>query len=195
MIKPDGFDPNDETTRKALEVNKITLEQIECAPAFLDVLPRICETLSCPIWVAHNLEFDLRMLRQERARLKGQPAASATVPRPALKLCTMLLDVSLGPSAKGRSLAVVAERWGAPVGGPVEWKPISAPFTQEDRCEMHNAWSDAATAAAILMRMLPKLPARCSDMTDLMREGERRWTKIVEARKRIDRERASDSES
>lgn len=139
LLNPGDIDWESPGVTKALEVNHLTKEQLADAPSFKDTVDTIIKKLGiAPVLVAHNAEFDLRMLAQEEARLGlGAEARSA---KSNLVLDTMLLDYSLVTGYLKRRLDVVCPRWGIELGNG------------------HRARIDALACGRVLAKMVPKLP-------------------------------------
>lgn len=129
LLCPTGVDWEDGQVKKALEVNQIKREELEGKPTFEEVLPQLLLELSIPVWVAHNLDFDLRMLQQEFARL------NQSLPLPHLGACTFRLSAHLNPRAPSNKLADTAAHYGV---------------LQEDA---HRATVDARVCGLILAQM------------------------------------------
>lgn len=162
LLWPGDIDWTDAGVRRALEVNRLTQEDLFGKPTFLLVFPEICRRFAqADTWVAHNTEFDLRMLRQERQRLEGD--TSAKVPRPKAVFDTMLLDLVLNVGYLKRRLECVAPRWG---------------ITVDEATAAHQAESDALTCGQIFAAMLPKLPEELAEALRLQDGARATWTSI-----------------
>lgn len=139
FLSPEDVDWDSTQVKGALAVNKISREQLVGAPKFKDIIADLLLELSHPIWAAHNADFDIGMLEQERARLND-----ATVPSVVSELCfdTMSLSCKIHPTEKVHKLAETAARWGVVQDGA------------------HRAASDAITCGRILQKMIDagKLP-------------------------------------
>ncbi len=143
LLNPVGIDWHSPGVRRALEINHLEREELESAPSFAEVLPTIIAKLvSTSVWVAHNTEFDLRMLRQEEDRLN----AAARLPTPDLLLDTLLLDFMLVQGFLKRRLDVVCPRWGVSLG------------------DAHRARADALACGTVLCNMVTKLPPDVSKL-------------------------------
>jgi DNA polymerase III subunit epsilon len=119
----------------------ITQAMVDDAPPPAAVLPRLAEMLDGRILVAHNAQFDKRVLRQafERCDLKW--------PNPPV-LCTVSMARKFAPLAGQRRLAKLAESLGIEVEG------------------VHRALVDARTCARIFCALFPKLCASAPSVAD-----------------------------
>lgn len=153
LLCPENVDWNDEKVKSALEVNKLTPDMLRGRPTFEQVLPDLLLELSHDIWVAHNAEFDIRMINQELARMQ-RPALT-----PPLVVCTKNLAAHLSPSAKGNRLYEVAARYNVP---------------QEDA---HRAAVDAATCGRVLAAMLRegRVPREDSGLREMCKTAGAGW--------------------
>jgi DNA polymerase III epsilon subunit-like protein len=108
--------------------------------------------LSHDVWVAHNVEFDLRMLTQEYGRL------GRTLQLPKLSVCTKNLSAVFG-GGKGNRLFHTAERYGIP---------------QEDA---HRAVVDARVCGQILAKWVEtgRVPGSDSEMEALCKKADASW--------------------
>lgn len=133
LIHPVGIDWEDANVKKALEVNKLAAAEIETGPTFDKIVDELLAAFSSAgIWVAHNAEFDLRMLSQEFQRL-GHPRIPLEPARGVR--CTLALSRALHPRERGHKLSEAAARWGIVPDG------------------LHRASSDALTCGRILNAM------------------------------------------
>lgn len=129
MLYPEDVNWDDANVQKALEVNRLTRAELQDKPRFHEVLGDLLLELSHPVWVAHNAEFDIRMLNQELQRL-GRAALA-----PQFVICTLNLATQIANGATGNKLGDVARRWGVPQDGE------------------HRAAADAITCGRILHTM------------------------------------------
>jgi DNA polymerase III subunit epsilon len=106
LLYPENVDWENEGVKKALEVNRITREQLQGQPTFEEILPDLLVELSHDVYVAHNATFDMRMLNAELQRV-SRPALS-----PRLTICTKNLASHLNKTTEGNRLQDVAPRWG-----------------------------------------------------------------------------------
>lgn len=140
---------------EAMAVNKIDPDMLmHTAPTFGKVVEQIEMELSEPIWVGHNIAFDLRIIDYELERLKRKMQF-----RPDIAICTMFLDAALMPGENSYRLEETMTRWGIPVLG------------------QHRAEADAASAGAVLSAMLPELPDDLNELQQLLKQGETSWRK------------------
>ena len=77
LVCPPDVDWDHIDVRRALEVNKLSPDTLRGRPTFEALLPALAAELSHDVWVAHNAEFDVKMVNQELARL-GRPAVAVT---------------------------------------------------------------------------------------------------------------------
>jgi DNA polymerase III epsilon subunit-like protein len=161
------LDWNDPGVQRALEVNQITREQLKGKPRFAEVLPEMLDRLACQfVWVAHNADFDIRMIRQELER-----AGSLVLPD-ALVLDTMCLDQKINktPIVKGaHTVASVASRWNVAVDGAA-----------------HRAATDARTSGLILQEMIRgnHLPEEEPEMREMQKTAATHWQSVSRHRRR-----------
>lgn len=153
LLCPENVDWNDANVMKALEVNRIRRADLQGKPTFEQVLPDLLLELSQDVWVAHNAEFDLRMLNQEMQRL-GRPAL-----KPNMLVCTRNLAARLESGARGNKLAEVAQRY-------------SVRFE-----DAHRAAVDARTCGRILGEMVRRgqLPSDGRAMAEFCQLAEKSW--------------------
>ena len=157
FLKPEGINWDDAKVKEALNVNKIDPKDLEGAPTFKDVFHRLqIHFRDAEVWVAHNSEFDLRMLNQEHRFHFG--ADFAISPKLAC-LCTKLLSNKIHPHERSHRLQDVAPRWGVQQEGA------------------HRAASDAITCGRILhaMRQKNALPASGEDMLSFHKQASANW--------------------
>jgi len=95
--------PEREIPGEAKQVNKITDEEVRKAPTIDQVLPKFLEFAKGSILIAHNAEFDMGFLKQEKEYCWGY------VDLPEC-LCTMHLSRKLFPGEFRHSLDAVARR-------------------------------------------------------------------------------------
>jgi DNA polymerase-3 subunit epsilon len=165
FLKPNDVKWDDPGVQKALEVNKINVTDLFTAPTFMDVFHHVAAHLrSADVWVAHNAEFDLRMLDQEHKAHKQTPFPIA----PKLCLCTKVLSGRIHPSERKHNLQFVAPRWGV----------------QQDGA--HRAASDAITCGRILhaMRVKNALPAERSEVEEFHKQASVDWNSKFGGRRR-----------
>jgi DNA polymerase III alpha subunit (gram-positive type) len=140
LIYPEGVDWNNSDVVAALSVNGLDYEDLRAEPIFEAVFADICCQLSAaPVWCAHNVQFDLQMLKNDRLRMLDPAAAAKLVPKPSLIVDTMLLDFILKPGYLKRRLSLACERW--------EVVPESS----------RRAHVDASASGQILCKMAPLL--------------------------------------
>lgn len=146
---------DDPDVMKAMEINKIDWEELLIrAPTFRKMCEDVQKELSEAVWVAHNAEFDVRMISQEYKRLETEQRHP-----PRLVLCTKLLDFMINPGQSSYKLEAVAQRWGVMQLGA------------------HRAVVDAKTCGEILARMIriKDLPKDIEGMQAFMKEADKKW--------------------
>ena len=157
LVNPGNeVDWTDANVQKALEVNKIKLADLQGKPSFPDIFHHLFQHFrAADVWVAHNTEFDTRMMNQEQQRHKKTDFPL----RPRLSLDTKLLSNKLHPHEKGHRLMEVAPRWGVVQDGA------------------HRAASDAITCGRILSAMVQKnaLPSDIGDMMSFHKQASVEW--------------------
>lgn len=119
----------------------ITQAMVDDAPPPAEVLPRLAKMLDGRVLVAHNAQFDRRVLKQafERCELEW--------PNPPV-LCTVSMARRFAPLAGQRRLAKLAESLGIEVQGT------------------HRALVDARTCARIFCALFPRLCASAPSVAD-----------------------------
>ena len=150
LLNPGEIDWEDKDVKKALEVNGLKKEWLADAPSFKDVGYYIMMFLKGQNWVAHNLKFDERMLRQEFDRINYD------LPFPNIKIDTILCDVGLNPGKKSRKLIDVAKRWKIPLNGG------------------HRAVNDTMATARIFQKMKKLLPETEEKFCNLQQEWQKK---------------------
>lgn len=120
---------------RAQAVHGITAAMLRKAPAAHEVLPEFVAFVGTNVLVAHNAAFDVRMLRQERAR------TGVAIPAWGYQ-CSMKLARLAFPGGYGYGLDAVASRLG--LAGTVA----------------HRALDDTRVAAALLTACLQVPAAR-----------------------------------
>lgn len=165
LLKPEGVKWDDPNVQKALEVNHIKQTDLENQPSFMDVFHHVAAHLrGNDIWVAHNSEFDLRMLDQEHRAHKSTPFPI----QPKLCLDTKLLSHKVHPHERSHSLQNVAPRWGVVPDGA------------------HRAASDAITCGRVLYAMCLKnvLPAEHAGIEEFHKQASVSWNSSKGGRRR-----------
>lgn len=163
LICPEDVDWNDENVKKALAVNQIDPSSLVGKPTFAQTLDRINFAFDAsPVWVAHNAEFDLRMLNQEHRRYHQTDFPFSRPGEDMYCFCTKLLSRSLHPLERGHRLQETASRWGVVQDGA------------------HRASSDAITCGRILDAMSKgRLPDDVMQVNELQKQagstGRRRY--------------------
>lgn len=156
FLNPDGVNWEDANVKKAMEVNQIEKTALAGQPSFMDIFHHIAAHIrSADVLVAHNGEYDLRMLDQEYKAHKG---VSFPI-QPKLSLCTKVLSYKVHPRERSHNLASTAARWGV----------------QQDGA--HRAASDAITCGRILhaMRLKNALPSDFSELEAVSKQANMSW--------------------
>ena len=141
----------------------ITQAMVDVAPPPEQVLPELSRRLRGRLLVAHNAQFDVRVLRQAFDR------AALTWPDPPV-ICTVALARRFAPLQRRRGLASLADALGIDVGA------------------VHRALPDAETCARVLCALLPRLCAAAETVGDALavlkprRPGRRRIPGAVRPR-------------
>lgn len=156
FFTPQNAKKDDPDVLKAMEINHITWDMLKGAPTFKEVAEQIECEMSELVWVAHNAEFDIRMLDQEFKRLGGYMGF-----KPKVVACTKALDFYLNPKQKGYKLGDVCERWKVMQSGA------------------HRAIVDAQACGDVFYRMVQtgKLPETMEQADALVKTAEQSWKK------------------
>ncbi|MDD5102870.1 MAG: 3'-5' exonuclease [Candidatus Peribacteraceae bacterium] len=115
---------------EAKSINKITDEEVRTAPTIDAVLPAFLRFAENSVLVAHNAEFDMGFLRQEKECCWGYIELPES-------FCTMKLSQSLFPHEFRHNLDVVSLRLG-----------LNIP------AQRHRALPDVLVTAQALLKML-----------------------------------------
>lgn len=140
LINPGDVDWESPAVSQAMQVNGMLREELQDAPSFREAWTTAATMFGWgELFVAHNAQFDLRMLEQEAKRTPdvdyfGElPARSNTI-------CTMLADFVFRPGFFKRRLDVAADAWSV-------------------KQEMaHRALADAMTCGRLLCAMSSRFP-------------------------------------
>lgn len=111
-------------------------EELRGQPTFEETWPGLEQLIEGRVLVAHNLPFDRRVLRNEVARLGGDPRVGAS------GLCTLRLSRRLHPTEESHCLDAAASRHGLE-------------FTAR-----HRALDDARVTSRLLWRLLEEAADR-----------------------------------
>jgi len=122
--------PEREIPWEARQVNKISDEDVMSAPGIEEVLPKFLEFAKGTTLVAHNAQFDMGFLNNEKTFCWG------FVDLPEC-LCTMRLSRNMFPNEFGHSLDAVARRLS-----------LTIPKAR------HRALPDVLLTAHVLMKMI-----------------------------------------
>ncbi len=117
----------------------ISAAMVADAPYFVDIADRFADFMGDAIFVAHNVEFDYRFIRQEFKRI-GRPFRHA-------KLCTCASMRKLYPGHRSYSLNSLCSRYGIPLE------------------RHHRALCDAEAAAELLLMINEKRAERLAAET------------------------------
>lgn len=160
LVNPGDVDWSDPKVAKAMEINGIKPEWLADAPSWGHITYQVTTMLNNPIWVAHNLQFDERMIQQEFAR-DPHIADLLVKPFPEVGACTLLCDFGLHPGKKSRKLIDVAFRWKINLKGG------------------HRAVNDTMACARIFQKMKVLLPDSGEKFRDLQRQWQEKWKRIT----------------
>jgi len=139
--------------QKALEINQLTPAMLEGAPKFEDVANNVWSEISkATVLVAHNIDFDLRMLRQEFDRVR------LTLPSSQVYACTQCIDFRTDPHGRGWKLADLSSRYQVPQQTPA-----------------HRALADAKTAGMLFTKQLHHLPEEMTEMGKFAEQAITHW--------------------
>lgn len=143
----------DRDVMRALEINQLTPEMLADAPQFEDVAQHVwSEFNKADVWVAHNIDFDLRMVRQELARV------SLDLPKVSVHACTQCIDFHTDKVSTGWKLSDLANRYKVPQQLPA-----------------HRALADAKTAGLLFAKQLKHLPEEIDEMTKFAAQAMNSW--------------------
>jgi DNA polymerase III subunit epsilon len=161
VLNPPDLDWEDDDVLAALDINGLSKEGCAGQPTFAEVMGDLIEWLKEPVWVGHNIEFDIRMLKQEFDFVH-----MGWMFRPDLTLCTKNLSYKIDKLG-GNKLEDVAERW-----------KVAQPFC-------HEAIADAKVSGQILAKMIEKgcLPMEVSVMEQFRKEAASEWNRRPKGRK------------
>ncbi|MFI9328163.1 exonuclease domain-containing protein [Kitasatospora sp. NPDC052868] len=141
-------------------VHRIAQEDVEGAPRFREIAPRLLELLAGRVLVGHHVTCDHAFLDREFARI-GVPLP------PVPLLCTMRLARTHLPQARGFGLAASAEAAG------LGWYPA------------HTALGDARVTAELLRYCVRAASGPPDDWAGPLREAARvPWPRLGPARSR-----------
>jgi len=97
--------PERDIPLEARQINKISDDDVRSAPGIEEVLPKFLGFATGSLLVAHNADFDMGFLRNEKSFCWGYVELPDC-------LCTMRLSRNLFPNEFGHSLDMVARRLG-----------------------------------------------------------------------------------
>ncbi|MFF2143435.1 exonuclease domain-containing protein [Kitasatospora sp. NPDC058190] len=141
-------------------VHRIRQADVEGAPRFREIAPRLLELLAGRVLVGHHVSCDHAFLDREFARI-GVPLP------PVPLLCTMRLAREHLPQARGHGLAACVEAAG------LGWYPA------------HTALGDARVTAELLLHCLGAPSCPPDDWAGPLREAARvPWPRLGRARSR-----------
>ncbi len=134
IIKPDNFSIPEESTK----IHGITSEQALCEGVSLySVIDKMrIDINKCDVIVAHNIMFDINVLRSELYRMKRYNLISMTFQKRIF--CTMIQSIKKGIVKKFSTLT----------------KIYSLLFCDEDVCNAHNAYYDVLYCSKIYKKLL-----------------------------------------
>ncbi|MQS13567.1 3'-5' exonuclease [Streptomyces kaniharaensis] len=141
-------------------VHRISQADVEGAPRFREIAPRLLELLTGRVLVGHHVSCDHAFLEREFARI-GVPLPPVPV------LCTMRLAREHLPQARSHGLAACVEAAG------LGWYPA------------HTALGDARVTAELLRHCLSAPSCPPDDWAVLLRDAARvPWPRLGRARSR-----------
>ena len=157
LLYPPNVDWDAKGVQQALEVNGIKREELVGKPLFSQIYPELLDVMAGQVWVAHNVEFDIRMLLQECNNI----GKTTLLQLPQVAFCTKTLAYQLEPDLPNHKLETVAKRWRVPQVGA------------------HRALSDARTCGMVLSEMYGDcvLPDDDQHMVTLFRASQQSWNK------------------
>jgi DNA polymerase III subunit epsilon len=157
LLYPPNVDWESEKVKGAMAVNGLSRDELVGKPLFAQVYDELCDVMHCPVWVAHNAEFDLRMLVQECNRLGKQTLMQL----PQVAFCTKTLAYQLEPDLPNHKLETIAKRWRV---------------TQE---HAHRALDDAKVCGMVLSEMYGDaiLPDDDTQMLNLFYASQASWNR------------------
>lgn len=155
LLNPPDVDWNDPKVQQALTVNNIDPCQLMDKPTFGAVYETLAKFMDTPVWVAHNVQFDLRMLLQECNRI----GHFDLMRRAEAALCTMSLSYLTEPGLPDHKLQTVASRW-----------RIRSPGA-------HRAVADARTCGRVLSHMFCacRVPCDWTEMVQMNHAAQHAW--------------------
>ena len=130
LMEPEKFlvrPPENKISPRTTEIHKITPEQTENAPSFQEIWPEIASLIYNRVLVAHNADFDFRVIEQELRR-------NYISPQPNKYSCTLDMARATWPDAEGFRLNMLCERFGIPLNH-------------------HDPGSDAQAAATLMLEI------------------------------------------
>lgn len=134
-----------------VHIHGVTPQRLQGARGFGTVAPQVADLLAGRVLVAHNADFDYRMLDAELTR--------AGVPDPVqVRLCTIRLARRLELPVPGYALAVLAEHYGI------------------DNPGAHDARHDTWTTVELLRRLLAEARAYAVDLPLTRCRGAAEWS-------------------
>lgn len=160
FFNPTDVDWSDQRVQDALKINHLTPEMLSGAPRFEDVAKDVwSEFNKADVWVAHNIDFDVRMIKQEFTR------ASLSIPEVKVHACTQCIDFKTDQKSRGWKLSDLAERYQVPQQQPA-----------------HRALADAKTAGMLFTKQLDRLPEDVSEMSKFAEQSIVHWRRNRKAK-------------
>jgi len=159
LVNPGDIDYTAPDVSEAMKLNGIRPEELQGAPTFDQLLRNFFPKFGREPWAGHNLMFDLRMFTQEKTRLARRTGLNwdAFVPRPRLKLDTMLLAHWLDKTLPHYNLKAVAEAYGVTMDGH------------------HRSMPDAKACGETLIAMSDHLPLDDEAITQIHEQAREQW--------------------
>lgn len=157
LLYPPQVNWEDPKVQKAMEVNGLSRDELVGQPLFSQVYDKLLEVMEGEVWVAHNVDFDLRMFVQECNRC----GKTELMQKPQVAFCTKSLAYQVAPDLPNHKLETVASRWRVP---------------QE---QAHRALDDSRTCGMVLSEMYGDalLPDDDQAMLTLFRASQQSWNR------------------
>lgn len=158
LLYPPNVDWESRPVQEALAVNGLSRDELVGMPLFSQVYPDLCHIMKAKVWVAHNVEFDMRMFVQECNAI----GKTQLLQLPDFAFCTKLLAYQLAPDLPNHKLETVARRWQVTAVGTA-----------------HRALADALTCGRVLSEMYGEclLPEDDQPMVTLFQASQHNWSR------------------
>lgn len=157
LLYPPQVNWEDTKVQQALKVNGLSRNELIGSPLFAQIYDKLLEVMAGQVWVAHNVDFDLRMLLQECNRC----GKTELMQMPQVAFCTKCLAYQVAPDLPNHKLETVAQRWGV------------------EQQQAHRALDDATTCGMVLAEMYGDvlLPEDDERMLALFRASQLAWNR------------------